>query len=178
MLEQFASDDRLCIIDKYPTYYDVTLDYEKGTPSEVGQAYAETIIKAVPEYEAAFEPYLYENIRFAFDGREINYETLEKRIRTLEAAIPDEYREEAESFARTIAAGEEGYLENGKLSYIEAITMQLVPDALRPTACSALSLTGSKTVTGERMTLRNLEWHIGSKGQITDIHAVTHILMN
>ena len=175
VLERFASDDRLCIIDKYPTYYDVTLDYEKGTPSEVGQAYAETIIKAVPEYEAAFEPYLYENIRFAFDGREINYETLEKRIRTLEAAIPDEYREEAESFARTIAAGEEGYLENGKLSYIEALTMQLVPDALRPTACSALSLTGNKTVTGERMTLRNLEWHIGSKGQITDIHAVTHM---
>ena len=51
--------------------------------------------------------------------------------------------------------------------------MQLIPDALRPTACSALSIGGSRTVSGERLTMRNLEWSLGSSAQMTRIHAVT-----
>ena len=42
VIETFSSADGLCVIEKYPTYYDVTLDYEKGEPTEVGKAYAET----------------------------------------------------------------------------------------------------------------------------------------
>ena len=170
---EFASDNGLCIIIKYPSYYDVTLDYEKGTPSEVGAAYAETILKAVPDYETVFEPYLFENIRNAFSGRDIKYDSLENRIMSLVSNLQDEYREEVESFAKTISGGEEGYLENGKLSYIEAMTMQLIPDALRPTACSALSIGGTRTVSGERLSMRNLEWSLGSSSQMTQIHAVT-----
>ena len=175
MTGSWSSEDGLCTIVKYPTYYDVTLDYENGSPAEVGAAYAETILKAVPDYEELFEPYLYENISCLFDGREINYEALERRITTLEASIRDEYKEEIESFARTISAGEEGYSENGKLSYIEAITMHLIPDALRPTACSALSVGGSHTESGHRISLRNLEWYLGSASQMTMIHSVAHM---
>ena len=170
---EFTSENGLCTIVKYPSYYDVTLDYEKGTPAEVGAAYAETILKAVPDYEMVFEPYLFENIRNAFSGRDIRYDSLEKRIMSLVSNLPDEYREEVESFAKAIADGEEGYLENGKLSYIEALTMQMIPDALRPTACSALSIGGTRTVSGERLSLRNLEWSLGSSAQMTQIHAVT-----
>ncbi|MBP5761691.1 MAG: hypothetical protein J6W48_01825, partial [Lachnospiraceae bacterium] len=172
-VSETVSDNGLCTIVRYPSYYGVTLDYEKGTPSDVGAAYAETILKAVPDYEIVFEPYLFENIRNAFSGRDIRYDSLEKRIMSLISGLPDEYREEVESFARTIADGEEGYLENGKLSYIEALTMQLIPDALRPTACSALSIGGSRTESGERLTMRNLEWSLGSSAQMTQIHAVT-----
>lgn len=172
-VSETVSDNGLCTIVRYPSYYGVTLDYEKGTPSDVGAAYAETILKAVPDYEIVFEPYLFENIRNAFSGRDIRYDSLEKRIMSLISGLPDEYREEVESFARTIADGEEGYLENGKLSYIEALTMQLIPDALRPTACSALSIGGSRTESGERLTMRNLEWNLGSSAQMTQIHAVT-----
>ena len=175
MTGSWSSEDGLCTIVKFPTYYDVTLDYENGSPAEVGAAYAETILKAVPDYEELFEPYLYENISCLFDGREINYEALERRITTLEASIRDEYKEEIESFARTISAGEEGYSENGKLSYIEAITMHLIPDALRPTACSALSVGGSHTESGHRISLRNLEWFLGSASQMTMIHSVAHM---
>lgn len=171
----FASADGLCTIVKYPYYYDVTLDYTKGTPAEVGEAYALTILQAVPDYEKNFEPYLFENIRAAFSGRDISMDALETRILTLEASIPGEYREEIEGFARAISCGEEGYLENGKLSYIEALTMQLIPDALRPTACSALSVDGSATASGERITMRNLEWNLGSSDQMTKIHSVTHM---
>ena len=173
--DTILSEDGLCEIRKYAVYYDVVLDYEKGSPKEVGAAYAATIKKAVPDYEARLEPYLYENIRHAFAGRNINYKGLEERIRTLEAAIPENYRQEIEGFAGTISDGREGYAEDGKLSYIEVITMQMIPDALRGTACSALSLDGSITESGERITMRNLEWNLGSQAQMTTIHAVTHM---
>ena len=175
LLETFSSADGLCEIKKYASYYDVTLDYENGSPAEVGASYAALIREAVPGYGQDFEPYLYENIRDAFSGRTVNYEALEERIMTLEAGIPEEYRQEIESFAKVMADGEEGYSENGVLSYIEVLTMQMIPDALRPTACSALSLGGSMTATGERITMRNLEWSIGSSDQMTKIHAVTHM---
>ena len=61
------------------------------------------------------------------------------------------------------------------LSYEEAVLAQMIPDALRPTCCSALSLWGSKTTTGDRITLRNLEWNLGSDNQMGKIHAVTHM---
>ena len=170
-----SSTDGLCVIEEHDSYYDVILDYEKGTPTQVGEAYAETILKACPDYEARLEPYLYENIKMTFDGREVNYDSLEKRIRTLEANIPEEYRIELESYAKAMSRGEEGFQENGRLSYIELLTAQMIPDALRPTACSALSLWGTKTTTGERISLRNLEWRIGSTGQMTGIHAVTRM---
>ncbi|SCW43802.1 hypothetical protein SAMN05660484_01025 [Eubacterium ruminantium] len=170
-----SSENELCKIDVYDSYYDVTLDYENGSPSEVGKAYAEAILKVMPDYDSMMESVLYENIKNSYDGRNVNYDDLKKRITTLIAAIPDEYRIEIESFAKAMSDGEEGYSENGKLSYIEILTFQIIPDALRPTACSALSLWGNKTKTGERITLRNLEWNMGSEDQLTRIHAVVHM---
>ncbi|MBP5252292.1 MAG: hypothetical protein J6Z21_00735, partial [Lachnospiraceae bacterium] len=41
-VSETVSDNGLCTIVRYPSYYGVTLDYEKGTPSDVGAAYAET----------------------------------------------------------------------------------------------------------------------------------------
>ena len=175
LIDSFISDDGLCSIKKYSSYYDVTLDYEKGTPAQVGSAYADTVRQAVPDYEIVMEPYLYENIRCAFGGRSVNYTALEDRIRTLFGAIPEEYRQEIDAFALAFSQGREGYAEDGQLSYIEVLTMQMIPDALRPTACSALSLGGSRTESGERITLRNLEWNLGSQAQITKVHAVTHM---
>lgn len=51
----------------------------------------------------------------------------------------------------------------------------MVPDALRPTSCSALSLWGDKTVSGRMMTLRVLEWNLGSENQMGKMSAVTHM---
>lgn len=180
VIETYSSADGLCVIERYPTYYDVSLDYGKGEPVEVGKAYAQTILEAVPDFADTFEPYLHENIRGAFNGRKINYDALEERIETLINSLPEDYRDEVISFAKTLSQGEadyaeDGYAEDGRLSYIEALTMQIIPDALRPTACSALSLGGEKTVSGKRITIRNLEWNTGSNNQMTKIHAVTHM---
>lgn len=175
VLETIASEDGLCTIQIYPDYYDVLLDYENGNRREVGKAYAKTIRRACPEFESIVEPYVYESIRNAFSGQEIQYEKVEERMNVLAASIPEEYREELEILSEELSGGKHGFVEDGKLSYEEVMIVQMVPDALRETACSALSLWGDKTVSGERMTLRVLEWRLGSENQMCRLSAVTHM---
>ena len=43
------------------------------------------------------------------------------------------------------------------------MTLNFVPEALRGTACSALSLWGSKTATGDTITVRLLDWNLGTQ---------------
>lgn len=172
---QYESVDGLCVIKKMEHYYDVILDYERGTPRKVGEAYANTILKAFPEYENIMEPYIYENIRFSFPDLEENYEAVNIRLNTLLESIADEYREEIEGYAEVISKGEHGFSQDGKISYEEALLVQIVPDALRGTACSAVSLWGDKTVTGNRITFRSLEWILGSNNQMCMAHAVVHM---
>lgn len=172
----FVSEDGLCTILSYPDYYDVTLDYEKGTPDAVGAAYAKTIPEAFPSYAKIMEPYIYENIKMAFSGQSIDYDALEKRMNVLLSSIPEDYRTEIKAFAAAISNGEKGFMENGKISYEEAIIVQMIPDALRPTSCSALSLWGSKTESGAGITLRCLEWYEGSENQMGKVNAVVHML--
>ncbi|MGN0395355.1 MAG: C45 family autoproteolytic acyltransferase/hydrolase [Coprococcus sp.] len=173
--ETFVSGDGLCTILVYPDYYDVTLDYESGTPEKVGTAYAKTILEAFPAYEEILEPYIYENVRMAFSGQNINYDVLENRMNVLLDSIPEEYRAEIKAFAAALSDGEQGFAENGKISYEEAVIVQMIPDALRPTACSALSLWGDKTETGKGITLRSLEWNLGSENQMGKANAVVHM---
>lgn len=169
-----SSEDGLCVIKVMPSYYDVTLDYEKGDRASVGKAYGTLIRERMPDYIDVMEPYIYENIRMAYGG---NYTeaAVETREKVLFESWRQEYREEISAFAEAISGGVHGIAEDGKLSYEEAVLAQMIPDALRPTCCSALSLWGSKTSTGDRITLRNLEWNLGSDNQMGKIHAVTHM---
>ena len=169
-----SSEDGLCVIKVMPSYYDVTLDYEKGDRASVGKAYGSLIREQMPDYIDIMEPYVYENIRMAYDG---NYTeaAVEAREKILFDSYRPEYKEEIAAFAEGISGGAHGIKEDGVLSYEEAVLAQMIPDALRPTCCSALSLWGSKTTTGDRITLRNLEWNLGSDNQMGKIHAVTHM---
>ena len=63
-----SSDDGLCVIKVMPSYYDVTLDYEKGDRASVGKAYGTLIRVQMPDYIDIMEPYIYENIRMAYNG--------------------------------------------------------------------------------------------------------------
>lgn len=174
-IAEYESPDGLCIIKKMEHYYDVTLDYENGTPKDVGRAYASTIFQAYPKYEEVMEPYFYENIDAVFPNMGGQYSFLNTRMEALLESIPADYREELEGFAEAISEGEMGFVKNGQISYEEALIIQMVPDALRGTACSALSLWGDKTVTGDRITFRSLEWRLGSEMQMCTAHAVVHM---
>ena len=173
-LVTYSSDDGLCVVKVMPSYYDVTLDYEKGSRAEVGAAYGSLIREKMPEFIETMEPYLYENIRMAYGG-EFLPEAVNERQKILFTSLRPEYQEEVSAFAEAISNGAHGITEDHVISYEEAVLMQMIPDALRPTCCSALSLWGSKTVTGDRITLRNLEWNLGSNNQMGMINAVTHM---
>ncbi len=173
-LSEYSSEDGLCVIEKKEHYYAVTLDLEKGDHYKAGAAYAEAILKAVPDYGESFEPYLFENITMMFsEADEESYKSLTKRVTTLKDSLEDEYRLEAEGFADRISGDVHGFSKDGIISYEEALTLQMVPDALRGTSCSAVSLDGSRTVSGKRISARILEWMMGSSDQLAEIQAVT-----
>ena len=54
-----SSDDGLCVIRKMPSYFDITLDYEKGDRASVGRAYGTLIREKLPDFVPMFEPYIY-----------------------------------------------------------------------------------------------------------------------
>ena len=173
----FESDDGLCRIEKKPSYFEIYLDYTGGDFYATGAAYGETIKKTGIEYGELLEPYLYENIKMAFPNLNGDYSPIRDRIKTLTASLPEQYRQEMDGFATAISGGEKGFIENGKISYEEAMLANMVPDCLRGTNCNALSVWGEKTETGERIVSRTLEWSLGSENQMCLAQAVTHFKM-
>ena len=57
VLQTFSSGDGLCRIDKKPSYYEVYLDYTKGTHYDVGCAYAKCLLDIGDEFIAVLEPF-------------------------------------------------------------------------------------------------------------------------
>lgn len=173
-LETFASDDSVCEIRQMEHYYDVTIHYEGHTPSEAGKAYAQAAIKAFPEFHTIIEPYLYENIMLAFPAVMDDFTSVEERVTCLAESLRPDQKEELFSFAEELSDGLHGFAEDGHISYEEAITSNLIPEALRGTACSALSLWGKKTENGDMIATRFLDWSLGSENQMCMLHAVIH----
>ncbi len=173
-LAEFSSDNGACSIKKMEHYYDVTLDYENFSPAEIGKAYAETLMEAYPTYHEDIEPYIYENIYGAFPALEDDYTPVWDRVTYLSGTMQKEYWEEIDAYATALSGGTHGYNPDGKISYEEAVTLNFVPEALRGTACSALSLWGSKTATGDPITVRLLDWNLGTEFQMCTMQAVVH----
>ena len=170
----YISDDGLCTINVMPSYLDITLDYESGDRRSVGEAYGRMLLEAIPNFEDVMEPYIHENLRNMYNGT-YDPQVVEDRIYTLYDSMRDEYKDEIDGLATVLSEGRHGIAEDGQFSYEEMLAFQMVPDALRPTACSALSLWGDRTATGDRITLRNLEWTLGSDNQMGFANAVIHM---
>ncbi|MCR5459198.1 MAG: hypothetical protein K6F51_04815 [Acetatifactor sp.] len=174
-LGSYASKNGACKIRKMEHYYDVTLDYENFLPKEIGKAYAGTVLEAFPGFHEIIEPYVYENIYCAFPALVDDFEPVWSRVSTLLETLQEDYREELVAYAEELSGGVRGFVEDGRISYEEAITFNFIPEALRGTACSALSLWGEKTGTGDRITMRLLDWNLGSENQMCSAHAVIHV---
>ena len=178
-LGTYTSKDKACTIKKMEHYYDVTLDYENHTPEEVGTAYAEMIMEVYPDIHESIEPYIYENIYAGFPALVDDYDPVWERISTLAKVVEEDdklsdYWKELNAYAETFSGGVHGYAQDGTISYEEAVTFCFIPEALRGTACSALSLWGSKTESGDRITSRLLDWRLGSDNQMCKLHAIIH----
>ena len=176
-LETFASKDGLCVIEKKPSYYEVWLHHDKGDPYSVGSAYAEVILDMGLDYAMVLEPYLYENIDSAFPNLDGEYTPVIDRIKLLKPQIPEAYLLELEGFATVLSGGEKGMVCDRKLSYEEVLLGSMVPDCLRGTNCSALSVWGEKSASGERIVSRTMDWPMGSTNQMCTAQAVTHFIM-
>ena len=173
-LQEFRSEDGLCVIEKKKSYYDVILDLEKGGHRSAGRAYAQGVKAICPDYPILMEPYLYENIKNVFSELEGDYSGVKKRVDTLAASLDKDHLDELEGFAQEIGEGS-GYVEDGMLSCDEAMLASLVGDALRPCACSAVSMNGSRTVSGERLNSRILEWDLGADRELCTAQCVLHL---
>ena len=176
-LETYSSKDGLCVIEKKPSYYEVWLYHDRGEPYAVGRAYAETILEAGRDYATVLEPYLYENIDSAFPNLDGEYTPVVDRINLLKGQIPEAYLQELEGFAEGLSGGIKGMECDGRLSYEEVLLASMVPDCLRGTNCSALSVWGEKSVSGERIVSRTMDWPMGSVNQMCTAQAVTHYVM-
>ena len=171
----FVSDNGACTIRQMEHYYDVTVDRESFSPAEAGKGYANAIIKAFPDFYTVTEPYLYENIIMGFPNILDDYSAVEERINTLAKTLRPDQQEELSAFAEELSGGLHGFAEDGNISFEEALAFNLIPDALRGTACSALSLWGDKTVSGDMLSVRFLDWNLGSDYQMCRLHAVIHM---
>ena len=173
-LETVTSDDGICTIKKMEHYYDVTIDYERTDPAGAGRAYIQAMRKIFPDYDELVEPYIYENIMMAFPALKDDYTPVEARVTALAASLRDDSREELYAIAEEMSGGEHGFVQDGRISYEESLAAHLVPEALRGTACSALSLWGQKTESGDMIAARFLDWNLGSDYQMCALHTVLH----
>lgn len=175
VLTEYTTPDGLCTIKVTEAYFDVTLDEENGTPYEAGRAYGIAIKEIYPDFGPGLEPYLYENIREAFPNIEDDYSPVEVRMQALFDSIDPHYQEEVRGLADGLGITTHEIVPDGELSYEELMLSQIIPDCLRPTACSGLALWGEKTVTGDMMGVRCLEWDLGSDRSMCRIHTVLRI---
>ena len=172
--ESFSSDDGLCVIEKKADYYDVTLECEKGSDKDIGKAYAQAVVKACPDYGKTLDGYLFEILKDTF-GSDADYDAIiSGRLASLVPSLDESYREQLDSFASEISNDKHGVKKDGILSYEEAALMSMVPDVVRSTSCSVMTVNGNKSTTGHRLAARMLEWELGSEKQICRYQCVTH----
>lgn len=161
-----------CVIEKKNSYYDVTLDYSKGSHREIGSAYAQTLQKACPELMKLCEDYLYDLLGMVFYEK-TDYSFLKERAVLLKNSLDKAYRDELDGSAEVLCSGH-SFKQDKRISFEEFYILNMIPDAVRSTSCSAMTVNGNKTKTGHRIASRILEWDLGEDNQLTKMHCVIH----
>ena len=183
-LASYRSKDGICRIDAKAHYYDVTLDMTGGDAYAVGAAYAEALEQLPVQFEQMTEDYLYDTMNTVYRSADSlavigsdpahKTELIAGRVHTLKAALPARYRQEMDGFASQFSGGDTGFVQDGRLSQDEADLLHLIPDVLRETACSGITVNGSRTVSGKRLTARLMEWDLGRENAMTAGNCVVH----
>ena len=173
--DSFETPGGICKVKVTDAYFDITLDEENATPYEAGFAYGAAINIMYPEYGEALEPYLFENIRAAFPTITDDFTPVENRMEGLFNSLDTHYQEEIKGLADGLGIKDHGINPDGILSVEELYIGQMIPDALRHTACSGLTLWGEKTDNHDMIAVRCLEWSLGSENFMCKVNTVLHI---
>ncbi|MEN2773790.1 C45 family autoproteolytic acyltransferase/hydolase [Acetivibrio clariflavus] len=170
-IEAAKSSDGLAVIDKKESYYEVTLNLEKGSHYDVGKAYGKDILQIYPHFIEIVEMCLYKNVGVLI-GNGANANILKERLEAVVPQIPKDYVDEINGFVDAVANGKTPFQAGGKLSREEIFALNLLPDIIRGTQCSGMAVLGSKSQTGSVITGRILEWFYGSEKQFATMHSV------
>ncbi|MCX7921850.1 MAG: C45 family autoproteolytic acyltransferase/hydrolase [Clostridia bacterium] len=150
------------------THFEIVLDFSDGLAHrEMGEAYGEKILAAVPNFEALWDSYITEVI-----PSDDIYGLFLLRAHEIMPQIQQDYRDEIEGIASKLSAGSENVRGDGKLSKDELYLINLFPDVGRGTQCSGISVFGKRSSTKSTMTARVLDWYGGSKNQLANIQTV------
>lgn len=175
-IQAVDSKDGLVRIDQKASYYEVWIQLEQGSHYDCGKAYAEAILAIKPDFVSLMEPYLYENINSVFPALEGDYTVLQERLDDILPQVPEDYQEEMQGFAKIIATTSQAFGMDGAFSEQEVMLLNLIPDLIRPTQCSAGAVYGNHSVTGETIAARILEWGLGNEKQMAQAQAESYIL--
>ncbi|HRX15208.1 MAG TPA: C45 family autoproteolytic acyltransferase/hydrolase [Spirochaetota bacterium] len=167
------STDNISLVDN-GSYYQVVLDYRDKTPYEMGQQYGTVISSKVEGYDKLIDPYLIDlanNSGMDFSNSVI-LSIVSKRINDIKTQIPKEYMDELDGLASVLVNSDSMVIGDGKLSKEEFLLVSLLPDVVRGTACSALSVFGDRSESGSPVVARVLDWFGGNSDQLVKIQAV------
>lgn len=165
-----AQDSSVSIINR-GSYYEVIIDYTTGISHyDMGQMLMQKVTQILPNYEQLTDSYLAEMV-----GTQNIYNILLSRVPDIKLQIPQEYQDEINGMASQLSGGNINSMGDGKLSKDEFYLMQLITDVDQSTQCSGISVYGSRSVTGNTMAARILDWYDGSKHQLAQIQSVMTI---
>lgn len=152
------------MMDKGNYYYTV-LDFTKGlTHRQIGTAYAQGILKLVPDYPALIDSYLSELI-----FSKTFYEEMLFRAEDLMPMMNPDYREEIEGMASVICKNTPSIRGDHRLSRIEFYIYNFFPDIFRATQCNFIAVYGSRSSTHQTLLSRNLDWYGGAENELPKI---------
>ena len=142
------SQESVNIVDK-DNYFEVSLDFDsKSSHEEVGKEYANAILEVAPNYEELVDSYLKEIC--------LNDDTyksaIKERVPNVKQFVDEKYLDEIEGMAKVFSNDiDEDIIGDGKLSSNEVYLFNLIPDVIRGSQCSVISVYGSKSETGNNI---------------------------
>jgi hypothetical protein len=160
-------------------YHQVMIDLSGGQSlADVAAEYVQDVLAAKPEFEALADSYLADFLNSELGDvlpADLAYQELIRRSRLFFGQLPEEYRLAIETASAQFSGGGDNVMGDGKISFDEGVVLNLITDVARPTACSAVSVWGSRSATGGTIATRNCEWEPGLDNQLAQLHAVTTI---
>jgi len=154
-------------------YYEVVMDYTGRTHRQMGRSLATEIQRVVPVYEATMDSILKKQLALLYEFTQVDFFPIAvARAHAIFKNVPQEYQEELYGMQEVFDYRSD-VPGDGRLSANELLVMELFPDVLRPTACSASAAFGSSSVTGKTVLGRNLDWFTAPLRDAANIQAVT-----
>lgn len=159
-------------LEKKTRHYVVNVT--EGTPEDTGREYARAL-KDTP-WARHIDAYLSEFVggysQLLGMTESQFYGFLRGRAEDLLPSLSEAHRKELMAFAAAGAGTEVSVTNDGLLSQDEIVILSFLPEVIRPSACSAISVFGALAANGGNLVGRVLDWNSGKDGVLNNLNAV------